>query len=71
MAQLEKIANHFNVDVREILPGGTSLEVKSKCSDGDSYWKIRALNAEEKLMRVQKALKHALKSFEELQEAVK
>ena len=34
-------------------------------------WKQRALDAEEKLMRVQRALKHALKGFEELQEAVK
>lgn len=34
-------------------------------------WKARALVAERKLERVNKALAHALKGFEELQEAVK
>lgn len=34
-------------------------------------WHSRALKAEQKLERVSKALGHALKGFEELQEAVK
>lgn len=34
-------------------------------------WRLRALAAEGKLMRVNRALGHALKGFEELQEAVK
>ena len=70
IAQLEKIAVHFGVDVRELLPGNDSPSVKSE-GEEVKYWKVRALDAEEKLKRVQKALKHALKGFEELQEAVK
>ena len=34
-------------------------------------WKLRAIKAEEKLERVNRALGHALKGFEELQEAMK
>ena len=34
-------------------------------------WRARAIAAEEKLSRVNRALGHALKGFEELQEAVK
>lgn len=45
------------------LPGGTALE--------QSDWKSRALVAERKLERVNSALGHALKGFEELQEAVR
>lgn len=37
----------------------------------NSDWHGRALAAEQKLARVSKALGHALKGFEELQEAVK
>ena len=37
----------------------------------DSDWRSRALAAERKLERVNKALAHALRGFEELQEAVK
>lgn len=37
----------------------------------NSDWRGRALAAERKLERVNKALAHALKGFEELQEAVK
>lgn len=37
----------------------------------DSDWRNRALAAERKLEKVNKALAHALKGFEELQEAVK
>ena len=40
-----------------------------ECSD--FAWKSRALAAEHKLEKVNKALSHALKGFEELQEAVK
>lgn len=36
-----------------------------------SDWKARAIAAEQKLARVNRALGHALKGFEELQEAVK
>lgn len=39
--------------------------------EGHTNWKTRALSAERKLERVNKALSHALKGFEELQEAVK
>ena len=38
---------------------------------GQTNWKVRALAAERKLEKVNKALSHALKGFEELQEAVK
>lgn len=37
----------------------------------DTDWRSRALHAEQKLARVSKALGHALKGFEELQEAVR
>lgn len=37
----------------------------------DTDWRSRALHAEQKLARVSRALGHALKGFEELQEAVK
>jgi transcriptional regulator with XRE-family HTH domain len=37
----------------------------------DTDWRSRALYAEQKLARVSKALGHALKGFEELQEAVR
>lgn len=43
-------------------------------SEGDStehtHWKSRAIVAEQKLERINKALGHALKGFEELQAAV-
>ena len=42
---------------------------QSGCSD--SEWQRRALAAERKLEKVNRALSHALKGFEELQEAVK
>lgn len=70
MAQLEKIAEYFGVDAREIMPGSISPPVKSD-NEQVKYWRDRAFIAEEKLKRVQKALKHALKGFEELQEAMK
>lgn len=38
---------------------------------GDTDWRKRALDAEQKLARVSKALGHALKGFEELQEAIR
>lgn len=37
----------------------------------DTDWRNRALSAERKLDKVQKALAHALKGFEELQDAVR
>lgn len=49
------------------LPGGDDIAI----TPSDSAWKSRALDAEKKLERVNKALGHALKGFEELQEAVK
>ena len=70
IGQLEKIAVYFGVELRDLLPGSISPSVKS-ISEEVKYWKDRALNAEEKLQRVKKALKHTLKGFEELQEAVK
>ena len=38
---------------------------------GDTDWRSRALAAERKLEKINNALGHALKGFEELQEAVK
>lgn len=40
-------------------------------ASGGGTWQSRALVAEQKLARVNRALGHALKGFEELQEAVK
>lgn len=46
---------------------GTSFEEGLEQTD----WRARAIVAEKKLERVNRALGHALKGFEELQEAVK
>ena len=70
ISQLEKIAVFFGVEVRDLMPGNVSPSVKS-ISDEVKYWKDRALDAEGKLQLVKKALSHALKGFEELQEAVR
>ena len=72
ISQLKKIADYFGVDIRELMPTESSLPVKeSENTSGVKYWKLRALDAEEKLKRVKRALSHTLKGFEELQEAVK
>ena len=71
IGQLKKIADFFGVDVRELMPTETSLSVNKSETSETGYWKQRALDAEEKLKRVKKALSHALKGFEELQEAVR
>ena len=48
------------------------LGLESKAIDPSvAHWKARAVVAERKLERVNKALAHALKGFEELQEAIK
>lgn len=52
------------------------LGLTDSCSDRQNVseltdWRVRALAAEAKLERVNRALGHALKGFEELQEAVK
>ena len=41
----------------------------NECSDSD--WKRRAIAAERKIEKINAALSHALKGFQELQEAVK
>ena len=72
IGQLKKIADYFNVDVRELMPTESSPPVRrSENNDEVKYWKLRALDAEERLIRVKKALSHTLKGFEELQEAVR
>lgn len=71
IAQLKKIADFSRVDVRDLMPTESPPTVsKSEISQLD-YWKDRAYRAEGKLAAVKKALAHALKGFEELQEAVK
>ena len=52
------------------------LGLTDSCSDRQNVseltdWRVRALAAEAKLERVNRALGHALKGFEELQEAVR
>ncbi|MBQ7251468.1 MAG: helix-turn-helix transcriptional regulator [Kiritimatiellae bacterium] len=47
------------------------LGLESHPSSEQSDWHARAIVAEQKLARVNRALGHALKGFEELQEAVK
>lgn len=44
-------------------------EHHSECND--SEWMLRAQTAERKLEKVNKALSHALKGFEELQDAIR
>lgn len=63
---LRKISNACGVTTDWLL--GVS---SSPNGVADSDWRSRALAAERKLERVNKALAHALKGFEELQEAVK
>lgn len=45
------------------------LSHSDRCSE--STWKLRAIAAERKLEKINGALAHALKGFQELQEAVK
>ena len=71
IGQLKKIADYFGVDVRELMPTESSLSVRESETPSTDYWRRRALDAEEKLKRVKKALGHTLKGLEELQEAVK
>lgn len=71
IAQLKRIADYFGVDVSELSPTENSPQVKESETRTIEYWRERALCAEGKLQAVKKALSHALKGFEELQEAVK
>lgn len=72
IAQLSKIADHFGVDVRDLMPHNDSPKVNESESLSDvEFWKRRALDAEEKLRNVKEALPFAIKWFEKLQEAVK
>ncbi len=71
IGQLKKIADYFGVDIRELMPTEFSPEVRESEMPTADYWRQRALDAEEKLLRVKKALGHTLKGFEELQEAMK
>lgn len=65
--QLQKIADHFRVDIHDLMPRNSLSVNESELEE----WKQRALAAEQKLARVNRALGHALKGFEELQEAVR
>ena len=65
--QLQKIADYFGVDIHDLMPSN-SLSVNASELE---RWKQRALAAEQKLARVNRALAHALKGFEELREAVR
>ena len=47
------------------------LGLEAGAADDQTNWRSRAIVAEQKLERVNRALGHALKGFEELQEAVK
>ncbi len=47
------------------------LGLQSESASEQTDWRMRAIKAEGKLTRVNSALGHALKGFEELQEAVK
>lgn len=71
IGQLKRIADYFGVDVRELMPTESSPQVNESEIKNANYWRDRALSAEGRLMAVKKALNHALKGFEELQEAVK
>lgn len=62
---LQRICCALNVSADWLLGLGTRIEVNQ------NDWRARAIAAEKKLERVNKALGHALKGFEELQEAVK
>lgn len=70
MAQLEKIAEYFGVDVREIMPGSISPAVKSDNTQV-KYWRDRAFKAEEKLKLVNEALGLILQGASKLKEAVR
>lgn len=66
---LEKICRAHACSADWLL--GLTVQSSSRGDAHQSDWKSRALVAEAKLDRVNRALGHALRGFEELQEAVR
>jgi transcriptional regulator with XRE-family HTH domain len=68
LQDLAAIALHFGVTTDWLL--GLSDSRDNSEATSDCTWRKRALAAEQKLERINRALGHALKGFEELQAAV-